>query len=141
MKVEADGNARDSKAIDQHLFDERGRLQGRELVIEPHHDGTVETGRSKQAQLRSLVGQAKKRFVRLEDGAGVRLEGQHCRWAPKGHRAVHRRCDDRAMAAMYALEIAHGDHGTAKHARMGRRVEPVMNRNEAWRRRRVDQRQ
>ncbi len=45
------------------------------------------------------------------------------------------------MAAMYAFEIAHGDDGAAQHAGMGRRVEPVVNRNEAWRRRRIDRRQ
>src|SRR5262245_26810163 len=112
MEIEADRDARGGKSVDQHLFDERGRLKSRERVIELHHDGTVEPGRGEQAELGGLVGQAKKRLVRIEEGAGMRLEGQRRRRAPEGAGAAHRRCDHGAMAAMDALEIAHGNDST-----------------------------
>jgi hypothetical protein len=39
----------------------------------------------------------------------VRLEGEHCRGPVRGMGALRRRCDQGAVAAMNAIEIADGD--------------------------------
>src|SRR5215470_1127668 len=122
MEVEAHRDARNRKPVDQHSFDESGRLQSRERLIELHHDGAVELRRGEQAQLCGLVGQAKKRLVWLEKGARMRFEGQRRGRPPEGTCAVHRHSDHGAMAAVYALKIAHRDDSTAQYAVMGRRV-------------------
>src|SRR5258708_24973857 len=83
MEVETDRGARNGEPIDQHILDECVRLQSRKRVIKLHHDGAVECGRGEQAQLGGLVGQAKQRLIRPEEGPGMRLKGQRRRRAPK----------------------------------------------------------
>jgi hypothetical protein len=54
--------------------------------------------------------------------------------------AAHRRCDHGAMPAVDALEIADGEKGAAQFPGMGRRIERLMNGDEASQRR-IDWRQ
>src|SRR5882672_8235856 len=76
VEVETNRGARNGEPIDQHLLDEGVGLQRRKRVIKLHHDGAVECGRGEQAQLGGLVGQAKQRLIRPEEGSGMGLKGQ-----------------------------------------------------------------
>ena len=130
MEIEADRDARGGKSVDQHLFDECGRFQSRERVIELHHDGAVEAGRGEQAQLLGGIGQVEQRLARIEESARMRLEGQRRRRASERAGAPDGGCDHGAMAAVHALEIAHR-HDRAGEPCRRRLIERVMNGNEA----------
>ncbi len=110
MEVEADRDPSDGEALDQNLRDEilRGKL--RQSCVEAQHDRAVEASAAEKAQLRLLVREPEQRFVRTEESARMRLEGERRGGAPKDLRARASRSDHRAMPAMDAIEIPDGDH-------------------------------
>ena len=110
MEIEADHDGGDREALDQDLPHEIFRRQRRERRVETQHDRAVEAGLGEQPQLRGLVAQAEDRLVRLEDGARMRLEGQHRGLAPERAGAPQRHVDHGAMAAVDAFEIADRHH-------------------------------
>ena len=111
MEIEADHDRGDREALDQDLPHEILGRQTRQRRIETHDDRPVEARHGEQPQLGGLVAQPEYRLVRPEDGARMRLEGQHDGLAPERAGARQRHVDDGAVAAVDAFEIADRDHG------------------------------
>jgi hypothetical protein len=86
----------------------------RQRGIECQYDGAIEAGGGQKPQLGGLVGQPEQRFAGMEKGARMRLKCQRRRRLAESPRAVQCGADDGAMAAVHAIEIAHGDHGAAQ---------------------------
>jgi hypothetical protein len=120
MKIKADGDAGDRKAADQNARNEVLRGKACERGVEAQHDRAAEPGRGQKPQLRALVGQPEQRLLGAKENAGMRLEGQRCRFPPEGFGARERRRDHGAVAAMHAVEIADGDDGAVERVVRGR---------------------
>src|SRR5882724_1641237 len=88
-------------------------------LVERHHHGTVEPGPGQQPQLAGLVGKAELRAVRAEETARMRLESDGKRRFSVGPAHLQGSCDDRAVAQMDAVEIAHGDDRPARDRVIG----------------------
>ena len=132
MEVVADHRAADPVAIDEHARDEVGGFERGERAIELHHDGAVECGGREEPELGVAIAEPKQRLVRREEGARMRIEGEHRRRAAEPARAGNRSGDHRAMAAMHALEIADRDHRASERAGMRRQLERVLDDDERW---------
>ena len=116
MEIKADHGAADVEAPDQDAADEFFRRQARQRRVEGQDDRPVEPGRSQQPQFGALVGQAEQRLGGIEEGARMRLESQHGRRLAEALGAIQRGGNHRLVAAMDAVEIAHGDDGAAQRA-------------------------
>ena len=116
MKVEADHGPADAEPPDQNIADELIRGQARQSCVKGQDDRTIEPGRGEQPQLGVLVGQAKQRLAGMEEGPRMRLEGQHRGRLAEATGAILRSRDHRLMAAMDAVEVAHGDDGAVQRA-------------------------
>ena len=114
MKVKADHRAAHGKAFDQNALHKFFRGQLGERRIEGEDDRTIEPGAGQQPQLIRLVGQPEQLFLRIEEGARMRLEGQRRGRLSQNSGAIERGSDDGAMAAMHAVEIADGDDCAAQ---------------------------
>src|SRR5262249_40481288 len=120
MKIKADGDARDGKAVDQNAGNEVLRGKASERRVEAQHDRAAEPGRGQKPQLRALVGQPEQRLLGAKERAGMRLEGQRRRFAPGGFGARQRPPDHGAGGATHAREIADGDDGAVERVVGGR---------------------
>ena len=63
-------------SLDELLGAEPGQRR-----VEGEHDRAVEPGRGQQPELGGLRGEVERRLVGLEEGARMRLEGEHRRRA------------------------------------------------------------
>ena len=116
MKIKADDDTADGEPPDQNAGDEILRGEARQRGVERQHHGAIEAVRSKQPQFGGLVGQPEQRLARVEEVARMRLEGQDpCRLA-EAPGARDRRRDHGPVAAVDAIEIAHGEDGAAERA-------------------------
>src|SRR5262245_7913483 len=83
MKIKADGDAGDGKAVDQNAFNEVLRGKPRQRRVEAQHDRAAKPGRGQKPQLRALVGEAEQWLVGAKKTAGMRLEGERRRLPPE----------------------------------------------------------
>ena len=98
----------------QDLADESlGRALG-EREVEVQDDHVVDPDRLQRPGLDPQGSQAKGRQVRLEDLAGMRLEGHHPERYVQLGRLGASDIDDRLVAAMHTVEVADGGHRAAR---------------------------
>ena len=114
MKIEPDRRAADTERAGKNFRDEILRRRCRKRRVERHHNGSVETGGGKQAQLVAFTGELKQGLLRPQEQPRVRREGQCRRLAAERTGALERGPDHRAMAAMHAVEIADRHHGAGQ---------------------------
>src|SRR5882757_845148 len=119
MEVVADRNSADAEPPDQVMVNEVLRAGPGAVLVERHHHGTVEPGPGQQPQLAGLVGEAELRAVRAEETARMRLESDGKSRLSVGPAHLQGCCDDRAVAQMDAVEIAHGDDGPPRDRGIG----------------------
>ena len=114
MEVEADHGAADGKALDQDAADEGFRRKVGQRRVESQHDRAVEPARGQKPQFGGLVGQPEQWLAGIEEGARMRLEGQHRCRSPQPPGQIPRYVDHGAVAAMHAVEIADGNDGATQ---------------------------
>ena len=114
MEVEAGHGVADAELAVEDAGHELLRALAGEVAREGLLDDGVEAELGEQARLHRRRRQEEQRHVRAEDGARMRLEGQHQRRhaAPVGFLA--RALEHRLVAAMDAVEIADRDHAAAQ---------------------------
>jgi hypothetical protein len=119
VEIMADDHPGHAELSSEQAVDEVGRGRGREPGIEAPHEGAVEPELSEDDQLRGLRGQPEQGFVRREEFARMRLEGED-----RGRRVPladfrYGDVDERPVAAMDAVEIADRHHRTTQRRRHG----------------------
>ena len=122
MEVVADRDAADPEAPDQVMVNEILRRGAGAALVEGHHHRARKPGPGQQSQLGGLVGEPELRRVRAEEPARMRLEGQRQRRTAVGAAHLQGGGNDRAVAEMDAVEIAHGDHRPLRNVGCGRGV-------------------
>ena len=110
MKVIADHGAGDRQPLDQDRSDELLGAQRRERCVERQRERAVQSAGGQQAKLGVFVGQPKQWFLRPEERARVRLEGQRQCGAVERPRAGDGGRDDGPVTAMEPVEIADRRH-------------------------------
>ncbi len=105
---------RTAKRLDQDAANELLGGEVGERRIEGEHDRAVEPGRGQEPQFGRLVGEPEQLFVRMEEGARMRLEGERRGRAAEPVGALQRGGDDDPVAAMHAVEIADGNDRAAQ---------------------------
>src|SRR5262249_19055675 len=108
------------KAADQNACNEVLRGKACQRRVEAQHDRAAKPGRGQKPQLRALVGEPEQRLVGAKKTAGMRLEGERCRFPPQRLGARQRRRDHGAGAAMPAVENAGGGDGAGERVVGGR---------------------
>ena len=110
MKVVADRDAADAEPPDQIMVNEILRGGAGAGLVEGHDHGAGEAGPGQEPQLVGLVGEAELRGVGAEKAARMRLERHRQRRPVMAARHLKRGGNDRAMAEVDAVEIAHRHH-------------------------------
>ena len=109
MKVVADRNSADPEPLDQVMVNEILRRGPGARLVERHHDSAGKAGAGQQPELAGFVRKPELRAVRAEKAARMRLESDGKNRLSVGPAHPQGGFDDRAVAEMDAIEIAHGD--------------------------------
>ncbi len=107
-EVVADHHPARMQAVHDHVLNERGRRLAGEGVIEVLDNHAIHTVRAQRFELVTQHGDARRRAGRIEEFAGMRLEGHH---ADRQATCIGRRAhvgEQRLMATMDTVEIADG---------------------------------
>src|SRR3984885_3433788 len=129
MKVVADRNAADSEPLDKIVVNKILRRGFGAALVESQDHGARESRCGQKAELCSLIGETELRGVRAEIASRMRLEGHRESRSAMGQPHAPGGVNDRTMAKMDAVEIAHCDHhslgdggrraGVADHGKFG----------------------
>ena len=131
-KLKPIDGAAHGEPLDQDARDKILRSHARQRGIEGQHDRPVEPGRSEKPQFGGLVGQPEQRLAGIEEGARMRLEGQHRRrpsqalWRDRCATAITARwprctpsklpmASDRAAERAIGRSIAHDEEAFRRH--------------------------
>ena len=109
-KVEADHHVAHAEPARQHVVHELlGRL-AHEMLVEGEREQLADAEFLQDAYLGPEWRQAGRRLVGSKHLARMRLEGDHAERRPELSRPLARRLDQRAMAAVDAVEVADRHH-------------------------------
>jgi hypothetical protein len=110
----ADDDVPDAEPIDENPDDEFIGSQRRERGVESEHNGEIDAYALEDRQLLQQRRQVKVRLFGVEEFTRMRLEnegaGRRIELAPDSGSGAQQRL----VAAMYAVEIADGEHGSAR---------------------------
>ena len=111
-EIVPDHGVADGEAAHQNLAHEGFGAELGKRLVEGEHDELFDPQRLDEAHLDAERREPEGRQLRTEEAARVRLEGKHGKGCGERARDFSGLGDDRLMAAMNAVEIADGDHGT-----------------------------
>jgi hypothetical protein len=109
-EIVADDKVAYGKASRQDAFDELLGGQRGQLVVEATDMDAVDPAFGEQLEFVAQTGQTRRRLIRREQLARMRLEGEHGRRQRKFARLGRQFGKQRTMAPVYAIEIADGQH-------------------------------
>src|SRR5271154_4090876 len=133
MKVVADRNAADSEPFDEIVVNKVLRRRLGAPFVKGHDDSACEARARQQSELSGLVGETELRAVRAEKASWVGFECHRECWLVMRETHTKGSVNDRSVAEMNAIEIAHRNHrslgdrgcgaGIADHSKIGGHLE------------------
>ncbi len=109
-KVEADHDVADAEPAREHVVDEALGRFGHQMPIERQDVQVIDPEPGQEARLDPQRGQSRRRLLRRQDLARMRLEGDHAERRAEVAGPRPRGLDQGAVAAVHAVEIADRDH-------------------------------